>query len=247
MSKIFVEPFRFSDYRALKVNVYFDYAGKYDSISLSFRCEENDLEIISTSVGQIRKNQVLIKPVREAQIHVDHCNFSNIQCIIGYYEGELLRFSDILVENIQKIEQIKSNLPNVRTIQAKGTFFDKRLQNFVKSLETLRSDWEINLEYTDDMTLVMKRKGTTNIVTSLGEVTNDLRASDYVFNIDPEISVIHIPKEIVSKTKSTIMDNSENPKSKQVAIFELVTPDFVELQCFYKIKISNTILLSEIK
>ncbi len=243
MSRISVEPFRFSDYRALKVNVYFGYAKKHDSISLSFRCKEDALEVISTSVGQISEDQVLMKPVHEVQLYVDHCESDNIQCIVGYYEGDLLQFSDILIADLDRSKQIESGSPQSRSISTKKTSFDKRLQDFTKSLETLNSDWQVSLTYTDDMALTIDKKGSTSIVASFGEMTDDLRASDYLFSIDPGISMLHIPKEIVFKTKKGI----DNRKSKRVAIFELVTPDFVELQNFYKIPISNTILLSEIK
>lgn len=242
MSKILAEPFRFADYRALKVNLYFDYAEKHDSISLSFRCKDEFLEVISTSVGQIGEDQVLMKPVYEVQLYVDHCEFDNIQCIIGYYEGDLLRFSDILIANINPSKQIESVSPTVRSMPSNQTSFDKKLRDFTSSLENLRSDWQIDLNYTDDITLTINHKGTTSIIASFGEITDNLQVSDYLFSIDPEISTLHIPEEIVSQTKKSI-----NDISKRVAIFELITPDFTELKNFYKIPISNTILLSSIK
>jgi len=246
MSSILAESFRFSDYRAWKVNISFDYAESHDSISVSFRCNEDNLDVISTSVGRITDNQVFMKPVHEALMYVDYCNSNSIQCVIGYYSDNKLLFNDILVATLDSHPQIQDTDPGIRSVAVDSTSFESKIQDFINSLKTMTSNWSVKMNYAGHIALSVEKTGTESIVVSLGEVSDDLRASDYLFSIDPGISTINIPEEIVWKIKKSIVDSSDQYSSKRIAVCELVTPDFIKSQCFYKVPISNTILLSEI-
>lgn len=91
----------------------------------------------------------------------------------------------------------------------------------------------------DDVLLTVKEAGKDAALVCLGEIGEELSASDYVFQIDPFIKHLNFPKSLLREYHHLYTPGCS------LGIFELIKPDFLGVKnVFYKILISNTLSLS---
>ncbi len=240
MSSIAPTLYRSNDHRILKVDLILNYDKSYDFSTISFKCGETKVEINTTSSGSIdREGNVKIVD-NKCEMDLDYCdNYNILECLVGYYiKNELIYYETLTAsfDNTKGIENTEISIPTIGTIPGSYT---NRLSDFLKSLDRRTSLWKIKISCPDDVLLKITKKGNVSAIVSFGEVSKDLRASDYIFNIDSELDQLNIPKDLVKKYYPNYAADTT------LGVFELIQPDFLGVSnVYYKVLISNTLSLS---
>lgn len=242
MSNLNVTLFRTDDQRILKVRFNSDYEKEHDYYMLSFKCQSEAVEIISTSSGSIDGEGNIKSMGPKIDLFVDYCeSASELECLVGYYRNnELLDYETLTAyfDNTQVIKAAEIAIPYLRTIPAS---FKGRFEDFFSALSRRKSSWKIQISCQDDVFLDIVSRSNTPTMVTFGENTRDMLVSDYVFRLEPNIQKLTIPIEVVQK---------QYPKYTpqcQLGVFEVIEPDFLGTQgAYYKSLISNLITLSDI-
>ncbi len=233
---------RANDQRTLKVLFTLDYEKEYNHYMLSFKCNSEAVDVISTSSGNIDEEGNVKSQDSKIELFVDYCEFgSELECLVGYYKGnELLDYETLTsyFDNAQVIKTAEIKIPCLKTIPAS---FKDRFEDFCSALATRKSSWNIQISCREDVFLDIISQSNTLAMATFGENTRNVLASDYVFRLDPNVRKLILPIEIIAK---------QYPKYTpqcQLGVFEVIEPDFMGAQgTYYKSLISNLITLSDI-
>ena len=98
MNRIISTLHRFEDHRMLKVDLSIEFKNNYEYADISFKCGEDTLEIISTSIGNINDEGNAQIASSNAELYVGYCESSNkLECLVGYYaNNELINYEVLL-------------------------------------------------------------------------------------------------------------------------------------------------------
>lgn len=242
MSKINVNLYRSSDRRILKVQFAGDFVKPHDYALLAFKCGEENLSVISTSAGSIDNEGNVKTTAKTVELFVEYSNSSNkLECLVGYYvQNDLLNYETLTAsfDNDQQILPTVVSIPHLKTVPGS---FESRLDDFLAALDRRVSEWKIKISCPDDMVLNVDSSGRDSIMVSFGEDSAEISLADYIFRLDPQISRIMIPREIIKRQHPQYQ-----PQCK-LGIFEIIEPDFMGVKgVFYKNRISNLLTLADI-
>jgi len=240
MSSIQPILYRSNDHRMLRVNLVLGFDKPYDFATISFKCGNSKVEINTTSSGSIDQEGNVRITEKKCEMYLDYCENSDIlECLVGYYiQNDLIYYETLTAsfDNTKKIDRTHISIPTVGTTP--GSYSD-RLADFLALIDRRKSLWEIRISCPDDVFVEIVKKGTDPTMVSFGEVSKDLRISDYIFKIDATIQHINIPKDLVRQYYPSYAAGTN------LGIFELVRPDFLGVpNVYYKVLISNTLSLS---
>lgn len=242
MSSIDVNLYRSQDSRILKVEFVSDFKKSYEYAVLTFKCDEQKLEAISTSKGTIDNEGNVRLIEKKAEIYVEYSTLSNkLECLVGYYvQNDLLDYEALtaLFENDQQISPTSVSVPYLKTVPGS---FKSRLDDFLEALERRKSQWKIDISCPDDLIMKITSSGRDSTMVSFGEDSVEITAADYLFRLDPQVSRIVIPREVIER---------QHPKYQpqcKLGIFEIIEPDFMGVKgVFYKSRISNLLTMADI-
>lgn len=242
MSNLNVVLYRTDDQRILKVLFVSEYEKKYDYSMLSFKCNTEMMNIISTSSGSIDREGNVKFTASKVELFVDYCeSASELECLVGYYRNnELLDYETLTAyfDNTQIITAAEIAIPYLRTIPAS---FKDRFEDFFSALSRRKSSWKIEISCSDDVFLDIVSRSNIPAMVTFGENTKDILASDYIFRLDFDIHKLTLPIEVIQKQYPKY-----TPQCK-LGVFEVIKPDFLGTQgAYYKSLISNLITLSDI-
>ncbi len=242
MSNLQVTPYRTDDQRILKVLFESDCDKEYDYFMLSFKCNSETIDVISTSTGSIDGEGNVKSRKSKVDLFVNYCeSASELECLVGYYlNNELLDYETLTAyfDNTQVIKAAEIAIPHLRTIPAP---FKDRFEDFFSALSNRKSSWKVQISCQDDVFLDIVSRSNTPTMVTFGENTREIMVSDYVFSLDPNIHSLTLPVEVIQRQYSKYTSQC------QLGIFEVVEPDFLGTQgAYYKHLISNLITLSDI-
>lgn len=242
MSNLNVSLYRTDDRRILKVEFASEYEKEHDYYMLSFKCNSETVDVISTSSGSIDgEGNVKSKGVN-VDLFIDYCESApELECLVGYYQNnELLDYETLTayLDNTQVIKAEEIAIQYLRTIPAS---FKDRFDDFFSALSKRKSSWEIRISCQDDIFLDIVSRSNVSTMVTFGENTRDVLASDYVFSLEPNLHKLTLPIEVVQKKYPKYTPQC------QLGIFEVIKPDFLGIEgAYYKSLISNLITLSDI-
>jgi len=243
MSSIETQLFRSRDSRLLKNTITFDYKGDFEQMIISFQCGEKVLDIYSTSAGRINavEKQVEIPNLQPLEIYTEYGEMSSkVDCLIGYYHQRELQHYEALSATFESGKQIVESAIEVPVIATVPESFSGKFRDFQEKLHRGMSLWKIEMSSTDNIGLTIKTTATEFSLFCFGEFSEEVLASDYIFPLDPKLTHLTIPREILEKKYSQY-----NPGCK-IGIFELVKPDFVGVtDLYFKTLVSNTLSLGD--
>ena len=201
----------------------------------------DNLNIIETSKGFISENSVYLhKPGTTSLQIVKLINDRPIDCIVSFFNGTTLISSTSYTINLELIKEIKHNQPLVMEIPTITNKYQDKTEYLNTNLPKIKSSWKCHLTVQDDVVIDIVSSGNSKIQVAIGENTEQLCSSDYVFSLLPGLPFINVPKEIMWSKYSLYTQNS-------IKLFELMRPDFISNQnILYKIPISNSIDINQI-
>lgn len=243
MSSMKTQLYRSADHRVLKVDLEINYASTYDVCVISFKCKDETIDIISTSAGKVNLKEKNIEVVEEnkLQIYLEYCTlYHELECLIGYYDNKVLQYYENLSNVFDSRKPIEANVASIMTIPTVLGSFSEKLSDFKTKLKSKISSWRVEVSCPDDILLIFHSSSEIPATMSFGEVSEEVLASDYLFTIDPTVSILNLPKDIVKKQYPKYLANC------QLGVFEIVRPDFMPGDyCRYKTLISNSLGLSD--
>lgn len=191
---------------------------EYDAIIIKLCCSIQ-LDILATSEGHIKKDQVYINKQIQV-IKLDLINpLENIDCVISYFKnGSLINYNSFLINMSNQFETSK--------------------YNFNKKLSSPNSDWRLKLSINNEKILVtvLKNGNTTNAV--FGNMNKNIDRNDYIMTLYPWMKSFIIPPEII---QNKIFKTDES-----VACFVLQKADYHSVEVLYKNIISNPIKVKDL-
>lgn len=241
MSNIQTTLYRSQDHRMLKIQLSLDFKKPYEYATVSFKCEDQKLEVTSTSTGSIdQEGNVRLSTSLNSEMYVEYCEISNnLECLVGFYNANELVYYEALVASFDNTKNITGTpilIPHIGTIPGSH---NTRFADFREALKRRKSSWQISMTCPDDVLLTIDKAGKNLTLVCLGETTNELASSDFVFQIDPFINHLNVPKSLLRKNYDLYTPGCS------LGIFELIKPDFLGVKnVFYKVLISNTLSLS---
>ncbi len=236
MSQIKAILHRSNDCRILKTDINCDYSGVFDYALVSFKCGNNDLEVLSTSAGGIQDGNIkLYQPVR-LHSFIEYCTEKDIlECLIGYYvQKELVYYENLsaIFDHQKIIKNSNVSVPELRTVNSS---FTNRFSDFKETLKRAKSSWNAEIKLQDDILVLFSSNGEQSALLSFGEESEDVLASDYIFNIEPPTNKLYIPRDFFNRRRE------QYSLGCKLGVFELIKPDFVSnSNLYYKIPICNT-------
>lgn len=241
MSKIDVQNIRTDDHRIMFVNFDLDYDAEFEYATIIFQCNGESLRIVSSTVGSINEEGHIKTKIKKGQCYLEYCDSGRLDCLVGYYSKNDLQYNEILSVSVEKTEQIIDSSINIRTIGSRSRSFEKKYTTFLSSLNDQPSSWLLDISFVEDVFIRILAKGQQPTLVSFGENSTELLGSDFIFVLYPETSKLNIPKEILAK------QYTKYPIGCKLGVFELVKPDFLNLEnLYYKVPISNTMTLNDI-
>lgn len=242
MSSITANVYRSDDSRIIRVSLELDYA-KGDHSLISFKCGENKIAVISTSKGNIDSEGNVKTDARSIEMHLEYANSSNkLECLVGYYDERDLKYYETLTstfDNSIGIVETPVSVPSLKTIPAS---YKARFQDFFAALDRRVSSWQVEMSYPEDVVLQIVKSGKDPMTVCFGEQSREVLSSDYIFQLDPEVNKVSLPREIVKNRYHKYSSNCS------LGLFELIKPDFLGVQnVFYKSPISNLLNISEFR
>ena len=110
------------------------------------------------------------------------------------------------------------------------------------SSKSIKAPEQIELSVSEDIVLEFVSQGKSPIFVSFGQESEEILATDYVFQLIPPVQKMSLPKEIL------LGRISQFPKETKLGLFELIIPDFIaSSESYYKSLISNTITVGDIQ
>jgi len=224
----------------LKANLHLDFEAPYEYASVSFKCGEEKLVITSTSKGSIDGEGNVKIVDSDAEMYLEYCESAdNLECLVGFYNrNELMHYETLVTpfDSKKSITETQISIPSIGTIPGS---YKTRFTDFRDALKRRVGSWKITMTCPDDILLHFDKVGTSVTLACLGEACEELRASDYVFQIDPVLKQINVPKDLLKRNYELYTPGCN------LGIFELIKPDFLAVKnVFYKVLISNTMSLS---
>ncbi len=264
MSDIKIHFHRFNDKMSIRVLLHGTYEGEYDFCTVSFKCGDCDLNVISTSSGYVdHQNIVYLNKAYDIELYIEYCTEDKVlECLVGYYQNKDLHHYETLTalfDNSRELDPVLVSASIIKTVP--GDFRDK-MKDFKQTLSRWNSSWNVSCSVHDEcIFLKLKKLGRNPCIMSFGELSDQILSTDYIFSVEPGqtsmykekrknkmdiykgsfMAMLYIPKEIV-KSKSS----SYNPMSS-LGIFELIKPDFLDTKdIYYKSLISNTLPVEKV-
>lgn len=227
----------------LKVDLSLDFKKPYEYATISFKCGDQKLTVTSTSMGNIDQEGNVKSNATNIEIYTEYCKISNIlECLVGFYNANELMYYETLVasfDNTKSILETHISIPYIGTVPGS---YDVRFADFRKALKRHISSWKIGITCPDDVLLTVEKSGAHIALICFGETAGEVTASDYIFQIDPLINHINIPKSLLRKYYHLYTPGCS------LGIFELIKPDFLGVKnVFYKVLISNHLSLSSLQ
>lgn len=178
MSKIRTKNILLQDKTYLQVNIYLSYPLKSNRVSMQFIDGSEELEIISSSFGSIRNNQITAnKPNAFIQIVLNYRSSFNF--LASFFLDDQFIDSELISVNSDPVDD--SNKIEFQT-DASKTF------------------WKTFLYKNNNGGLLIRvMKSGKNCYLCIGEKSDYLNASDHVFKIVSGVKKVDIPKEITQK------------------------------------------------
>lgn len=236
-SKIQISPYRLKDNLVLKIELFLDFKN-HEFAMIYFKCDNFVLDVLSTSKGNISYLDKSIKTQdSNIEIFVEYCFENKIECLIGYYTKNELLNNESLVTNIdfaKKIEFLNIEIPHICSIP--GNYKDK-FNDFIHAIERRVSNWKITISCPDDITLNINSTNKEASFFVFGEKSQQPISSDLEFKLYPNTTKINIPKEIIRNNYTKYSSKTE------LGVYEIIKPDFLGKNVYYKVLVSNTLLL----
>jgi len=234
MSQIEVSKFRINNEHLLKIKIDFSKIS-YDKCIIEFVSQGRNITVVSTSVGSINKNSVIITKITDmANVFVSAPDYSG-ECLISFLSGGQLINSESIPFVVDRGGVAPLFTNEIDIIKSSGSNFNQRMKHFFDMINRRNSKWRINISVQDDIMLSVKTTSRDTVFVAIGEIGHEMTNSDLIFTLYPNISRIIIPSEI-------IVSRYNMYKSKDLCCSELVKPDFCAIDnIFYKSKISNTV------
>ena len=243
MSQISIKPFKLSENNLSIVELHINEQNKYDAIEIKFICSYNIISVLSASLGTIMNGSIIKISAPKinyliAYVYLGAC--LNAECMIGYFFAKKMVSSETLNISTNKRELISSNKTSLMPLEVKGTQFQEKYDVFLKSLKMNKSKWQTTLSIKDDVYINFNATEQHTSLFSIGEMTDELLCSDYIFSADAQTQYLHFPIGIFKK-------NQQLYKTDKVAMFELINPSFINSDVlYYKSLVSNYLLLADI-
>lgn len=188
---------------------------KHNRLTVQFICDNDVLEILSSSTGLIN-GQILtiLQKDKTAEIALSKPPCQSIECLLGFYSEEKLISSESIVLSINTP---KISLPIPETVN--------------------KSKQLIHLDIQDDLVATVKTPINEKINVCLGVYSDTVSSTDFVFKIFPNIKQLIIPKEIFwIIRKNYVIDDTK------LTCYELTKSTQHDIRnVFHKKPISNTI------
>jgi hypothetical protein len=199
------------------------------STSIQFVTGTERVRIFSTNKGFIYDEQVFV-PNSEASIDIDfQPGVQSVDCILSTYRYRDLVSSSSNVVSVPSIPHVSNPAPAPLEIKTVSKNYKERMEEFKKILLGRRSSWVLSLESNEDISLTVLSGGDAIRLMCVGERSDRLLSSDFLFYLYPGTKKINIPRGLLSH-------------SKEVAAFELVVPDFLPTKnSYFKLPASNRI------
>lgn len=201
----------------------------YDTVHLSFYCGGKQLAIIKTSAGHIVDNSISSIP-QSLNVIMEYSSLDPIiECIaIGINQGKEV-FQDILSCSFDNSLGINYKPTKPRVIQTMNLNYDARMNEFFQYMTEPQSKWKVHLHLDNVIKLQVQDFEDKEIIACVGDPSVNVQCTDLIFKLYPTIKEMFIPLNAIQNIKN-------------VGVFELVSPDFVETNdLFYKIPISNIV------
>mgnify|MGYP001618156779 FL=1 len=237
MSNIKIELYRLKDVQVLKASLFLDFK-KYEFATVFFKCNGIILDILSTSKGSINSDKSIKLYNTNADVFMEYCSENILECLIGYYDKKDLQYYETLTVNIDSTKDIESRNTLIQHIKTIPGTYKTKMDDFIKALSRITSAWKVSLSCPDDIVLSITTNSNNDAFFVFGENSLQPISSDLSFKLYSKITKMNIPKEIVRNNYDKYSSKSE------LGVYEVIKPDFLGKNVYYKILISNTLLLS---
>ena len=229
MIEIKAEHIRVDSNLLTKVFIDFDCAKKFDLCSLEIEEVE---EIIATTKGTIKKNEILIsESVKSLQVYLKP-KTDVLHVAANFFNQNKLIECETKNLTLKKIgeEELNFHSPVVFTGKKGMELFDNRIKDKI-------TNWSATFAKTSNELLVKINECKRPALVCFGTLEKEIRANDITFTIEPEIKVLSIPNDLLVSRFS----------GQEVALHALVKPDFQKKikNLYYKTKVSDSIVIEK--
>ncbi len=213
----------------------------YDSLHLEFFDGSKNIEIISTTHGFIQGRELIIfTKSNRFTVVLDHfVDTETVKCIMHVRTNGIVNIEEHIIR-VPSLKAVKPRKTEVREVQT-GLLWPTSSQEISDGLKAFgKSDWKLKLSNSENVVVELVNPGRRNINVAFGDCCSVLSQSDFVFSMCNNDSTVTIPKEIVWL-------NHKYYKGQELMCCEVVSVDCHPLSnIFYKVPISNRLLLSDL-
>lgn len=245
MSSINVQTFRVDDEDLLRVRLNISNL-KSDSVRVQFKSSKQQLSVVSTSLGMINHDTVILHGTPEYfQVFVQKPELKeDCECLISYFNGSNIVHSESLSFQSDKPGNITPAPTEISAIKSSGYLWKTRINQFQEVIQGRKqsSVWNASVSIKEDIVLNFNTKSKKGCYMAFGPDGDTLCFFDYIFSVSPQDKQIVIPVESFWRKYEEY-----GTTINQVACFEIITPDFVTIpNAFYKRKLSGYINVKDI-
>lgn len=190
--------------------------------------------IISSDAGSILNDEIKVISDRKLKICLDYpYGQSSLECIISFFMMDKLIDSESMIVPVKFKEPIIKKDFSIPVIRTQAKNFEDGIKSISSALNKGISLWEAELALKDGILVSFIRQSDEIGVFAFGEPSQNLMASDYLFQASKELNQFVIPIEIFWKNKDLYTQS-------KLGVYELVKADCITLKNYYfKRLISN--------